>query len=61
MTTATENLQPSKPSSSLKAVVARHPVAAFLLMAFVFSWTIMLPLLLSEGGFGVVPIKLPWQ
>ena len=61
MTTATENLQPSKPSSSLKAVVAHHPVAAFLLMAFVFSWTIMLPLLLSEGGFGVVPIKLPWQ
>ena len=61
MTTATENLQPSNPSSSLKAVVARHPIAAFLLMAFVFSWTIMLPLLLSEGGFGVVPIKLPWQ
>ena len=61
MTTATENLQPSNPSSSLKAVVARHPVAAFLLMAFVFSWAIMLPLLLSEGGFGVVPIELPWQ
>ena len=61
MTTATENLQPSNSSSPLKAVVARHPVAAFLLMAFVFSWTIMLPLLLSESGFGVVPIKLPWQ
>ena len=61
MTMATENLQPSNSSSSLKAVAARHPVAAFLLMAFVFSWTIMLPLLLSESGFGVVPIKLPWQ
>jgi len=41
--------------------MARHPVAAFLIMAFVFSWTIMLPLLLSESGLNVVPIRLPWQ
>ncbi len=47
--------------SPLGRVVARHPVAAFLVMAFVFSWTIMLPLLLSQSGFGVLPFALPWQ
>jgi membrane protease YdiL (CAAX protease family) len=30
-------------------------------MAFVFSWTIMLPLLLSQSGFGVLPFPLPWR
>ncbi len=47
--------------SPLRRVVARHPVAAFLVMAFVFAWTIMLPLLLSQSGFGVLPFALPWQ
>ena len=61
MSTATENHQPANSSSSLRRLVARHPVTAFLLMAFVFSWTIMLPLLLSESGLGVLPIELPWQ
>ena len=49
------------PRSSLRRLVTRHPVTAFLVMAFVFSWTIMLPLLLSESGFGVLPFALPWQ
>jgi uncharacterized protein len=49
------------PRSPLRHLVVRHPVAAFLLMAFLFSWTIMLPLLLSESGFGVLPFALPWQ
>jgi hypothetical protein len=30
-------------------------------MAFVFAWTIMLPLLLSQSGFGVLPCALPWR
>ena len=49
------------PRSSFRRLVARHPVVAFLFMAFVFAWTIMLPLLLSESGFGVLPFALPWQ
>ena len=60
MSTLVKNQQPAN-SSSLRRLVARHPVAAFLLMAFVFAWTIMLPLLLSESGFGVLPFALPWQ
>jgi CAAX protease family protein len=47
--------------SPLGRLVSRRPVAAFLIMAFVFSWTIMLPLLLPESGFGVLPFALPWQ
>jgi membrane protease YdiL (CAAX protease family) len=49
------------PHSPFRRLVARRPVVAFLFMAFVFSWTIMLPLLLSESGFGVLPFALPWQ
>ena len=60
MSTANENRQPTT-SPSLRRLVARHPVVAFLLMAFVFAWTIMLPLLLSESGFGVLPFALPWR
>lgn len=53
--------QPPASSSSLRRLVARHPVTAFLIMAFVFAWTIMLPLLLSESGFGLLPFTLPWR
>ena len=60
MSTLFENQQPAT-SSSLRRLVARHPVVAFLLMAFVFAWTIMLPLLLSESGFGILPFALPWR
>src|SRR3712207_9410290 len=58
---ATENHQPSNFSSAIRRLIAHRPVAAFLVMAFVFSWIIMLPLLLSESGFGVLPFALPWQ
>jgi membrane protease YdiL (CAAX protease family) len=62
MSTTTWNQQTPNSSSSLRRVVARHPVAAFLVMAFVFGWGGMLPLLLSENGpVTVVPIELPWM
>ena len=60
MSAATENQRP--PSSPLRGVVARHPVTAFLVMAFTFGWGGMLPLLLSENGpVTVLPIELPWM
>src|SRR3712207_3668690 len=59
MSTATENQQTPNSSSSLRRLVARHPVAAFLVMAFGFGWTSLIPILLSENGFGVLPIELP--
>jgi membrane protease YdiL (CAAX protease family) len=62
MSAATNNQQPPNPSSSLRGVVAHHPVTSFLIMAFVFGWGGMLPLLLSENGpVTLVPIELPWM
>jgi membrane protease YdiL (CAAX protease family) len=62
MPPATENQQAPNSSSLIRGVVARHPVAAFLVMAFVIGWGGMLPLLLSQSGpFGVLPIELPWK
>ncbi len=46
-------------ASLLRQFIIRHPVAAFLGMAFALGWTTLLPLLLSEQGFGVLPIELP--
>ena len=60
MSTAIGNQQPANPSS-LRRLVTRYPVTAFLIMAFAFGWSGMLPLLLSESGFGVLPFALPWQ
>lgn len=60
MSTATESQKPTT-SSTLRHLVARYPVTAFLVMAFTFAWGGMLPLLLSESGFGVLPIALSWQ
>src|SRR5215211_7090955 len=58
----TERRDPATlPHSPFRRLVARHPVVSFLLMAVVFAWTIMLPLLLSKSGFGVLPFVLPWQ
>src|SRR5918998_1807124 len=59
MSAATENRQPANPHPGLRGMVARHPAAAFLVMAFGFGWMSLIPILLSENGFGVVPIELP--
>jgi uncharacterized protein len=56
---ATENYQPPTSSPGLRRLIARHPATAFLVMAFGFGWTSLIPILLSENGFGVVPIELP--
>jgi membrane protease YdiL (CAAX protease family) len=59
MYAAIENRQPANAYPGLRGLVARHPAAAFLVMAFGFGWTSMIPILLSENGFGVLPIELP--
>lgn len=58
MSTATAN-QPSATFSSLKRVVAGHPVTAFLLMAYTIAWSIFLPVVLSGEGFGLLPFRWP--
>ncbi len=58
MSTAIETHQPTT-HSTLRRLVARHPATAFLVMAFGFGWTSLIPILLSEKALGVVPIELP--
>jgi CAAX protease family protein len=57
VSTATENEQPANPSS-LKGVVARHPVAAFLIMLYAITWIIFLPVVLQGRGLLALPIDL---
>lgn len=45
--------------STSRRLIAEHPVTAFPVLAFTFAWTTMLPMLLSQQGFGVLPITLP--
>ncbi len=47
--------------SSLKATIARHPVAAFLVFFYVTGWIFFLPALLGASGFGLLPYDLPAQ
>jgi CAAX protease family protein len=57
VSTAIENQQPPS-SSSLRRVVARHPVGAFLLIAYAISWTIFLPVVLQGRGLLALPVDL---
>jgi hypothetical protein len=65
MSTLIENRQPTNPSS-LGHLVARHPVVAFLLMAYTFVWTIQfaafqlgLPLRLGSSIAVIFGMALP--
>ncbi len=47
------------PHSAPRRLVARHPVAAFLAMAFAFGWGSIVPLLLSRRGLDILPFDVP--
>ena len=57
MPTATENRQPAAPSS-FERLVARHPVAAFLVMLYAIAWTVFLPVVLQARGLLALPVDL---
>src|SRR5436305_118390 len=60
MSALTVNSQPA-PSSPLKALVHRHPLLSFFVIAFAGAWLAVVPLLLARNGFGLLPITLPDQ
>src|SRR4051794_36082515 len=51
-------VQPAAPQRGLKALLARHPLISFFVMAFAFSWIVWSPWVLSEDGLGLLPYKL---
>ena len=57
MSTTTKNHQPA-PRSTLRRLVARHPVAAFLFMLYTITWIIFLPVVLQGRGLLALPIDL---
>ena len=55
-TTATRH---PAPAPFLERMVIDHPLVAFFVLAFVGGWLVLLPTVLFESGFGLIPIPLP--
>jgi uncharacterized protein len=45
----------------MKERIARHPVAAFLLILYPLSWVLFLPSVLGKSGVGLFPVDIPAQ
>ena len=43
----------------LKRMVIDHPLVAFFVLAFLGGWLVLLPTVLFESGFGLIPIDIP--
>src|SRR5262245_66137474 len=56
-------VQPAAPHRGIKALLARHPLASFFVLAYAGTWLFELPYVLSEYGTGLLPTRsplLPW-
>jgi membrane protease YdiL (CAAX protease family) len=51
--------RPQAPTSLLKQMVIDHPLVAFFALAFLGGWLVLLPTVLFESGFGLIPIDIP--
>ena len=58
MSTVTTTSQ-SATSSPLRRLIKRHPLVAFFVLAFAWSWIMFLPVLLARNGVGLLPFTLP--
>ena len=56
---ATTTTHRSAPPPLLKRLVIDHPLVAFFVLAFVGGWIVLLPTVLFESGFGLIPINIP--
>jgi uncharacterized protein len=51
-------VQPAAPRRGIKALLARHPLVFFFVMAYAFSWIVWAPWVLGEDGANVLPPAL---
>jgi hypothetical protein len=58
MTAITTTTQPAS-ASALRQAIIRHPLLAYLALAFAGTWVVQLPLWLSRDGLGLLPYTLP--
>jgi hypothetical protein len=52
-------VQPAAPRRGLKALLARHPLVFYFIIAYAGSWLVWMPLLLSERGTALLPFDSP--
>jgi uncharacterized protein len=57
--TATAPVQPAAPRRGIKALLVRHPLPFFFLIAYAGSWLVWMPLALSEDGAGLLSFRSP--
>src|SRR5829696_2336475 len=52
-------VQPAAPHRGIKALLARHPLVSFFLLAYAGTWLFELPYVLSGYGAGLLPTSSP--
>ncbi len=52
-------VQPDAPRRGIKALLARHPLVFYFIIAYAFSWLAEMPLVLSEDGAGLLSYRSP--
>jgi hypothetical protein len=45
-------------ATSQRSLLARHPLISFFVMAYVFTWIVWSPWVLSEEGVSLLPFRL---
>ena len=53
-------LQPAAPLRGFKALLARHPLVFYFIIAYAFAWLSRMPLVLSEDGAGLLSYVVRW-
>ena len=56
-------VQPAAPRSGIRALLARHPLVSFFVLAFAGTWLTEIPYVLSKDGSGLLSFSspvLPW-
>ena len=59
MSATTTTPRPAPTTPLLKRMVIDHPLVAFFVLAFLGGWLVLLPTVLFESGFGLIPIDIP--
>jgi hypothetical protein len=52
-------VQPAAPHRGIRALLARHPLVSFFVLAYAGTWLTELPYVLSEDGSGLLPYSSP--